>query len=113
MQGSTVVGRGAVSCGPGASLEQRVSALESNMVALAKEQGEFSTALSQETAKREEQLASERKVRNEADKELQNKLQELGAGNLHLEWMGILFLLFGVILATTSDELARFFSNCP
>jgi hypothetical protein len=93
-------------------MEQRVHRLEVNVDALEREQGQLSQALAQETAKRAEELALEQRARNDADTRLQTKLEELGAGNLHLEWLGILFLFFGVILATTSNELARLFSQC-
>ena len=81
--------------GPGASLEQRVSGLELNVDALAREQGQLSTALTQETAKREEELASERNAMNNADTRLQNKLQELGPEIFTLNGLAYSFLFWG------------------
>ena len=90
----------------GSSLDERVSVLESNIASLRNEEADISKAIQEETRKRGEAQASECQAREAADNTLMKKLQELGAGSLQLEWLGIVWLLLGVILATTSSEIA-------
>jgi hypothetical protein len=92
-----------------APLQERVAALEVNLTTLKDEQGDISKRLQEEERKRDEAVTSERRAREEFDQQLNRRLQELGAGNLHLEWLGVIWLLIGVILTTTSSELAKLY----
>lgn len=106
LTGKLSVWRGVPSDAP---LPERVTALEANLTTLKDEQGDISKRLQEEEKKRDEAVTSERRAREESDQHLNKKLQELGAGNLHLELLGVIWLVIGLILTTTSSEIASAF----
>ena len=90
---------------PDAPIDARLSALESNIETLKTEQAEMSKELQDETRKRVDALDSERRSRESADVELRTRVDTLGAGGLHLETAGLLWLIVGVVLGTVPAEI--------
>lgn len=88
------------------SVEPRFAALEANLDTLRAQQAKTTRQLQEETAKRVEGLDSERQLRESADRELAVNLDTLGAGRLHVETAGVVWLILGVVLATVPSEIA-------
>lgn len=91
---------------PDASVEARLAALEANVETLRSEQAGTSKELQEETRKRTEAVDSERQARESADRDIRTQLETLGAGSLHLETAGLIWLVLGVGLATAPTEVA-------
>lgn len=91
---------------PDATLEVRVAAIEANLETLRSELAETAKQLQEETRNRTEALDSERHARESSVCALQTQLDTFGAGGLHLEAAGLFWLVLGVVLATTSTEVA-------
>jgi hypothetical protein len=88
---------------PGASLEERVAALERDFERLQEQVTKAEQQLRDELQKLHTQ---ERQEREEADKQLKKLLEELSVGGLHLEIRGLIWLFFGIAFATVPGELA-------
>ncbi len=93
-------------CPPDSSLETRLTALQANIETLKTELAETARELREETTKQIEALSSERQTLELAITKLRTQLDTLGAGNLHLEWAGVLWLTVGVVLATVPSGIA-------
>ncbi len=93
--------------GPRESVEDRLAALEENLETLKGEQAKTSKELQQERTKRSEDLNLERQWRESALGEIQTRLETLGAGGLHLERTGLVWLAFGVALGTVPSEIVK------
>jgi hypothetical protein len=91
---------------PEAPIEKRLEVVEANLLTLKTEQSDSSQHLQKEVNARKDEIASERQMRERAHAILKNQLQRLGIGGMHLEWIGVLCLLLGVVLATASSEIA-------
>jgi hypothetical protein len=91
---------------PDAPIESRIEVLEANLLTLKSEQSDSTQHLQKEVNARRDEIASERKARESAHAALNNQLKELAVGGMHLEWIGVVCLLLGVVLATTSTEIA-------
>lgn len=101
----------------GASLEDRITALEQNLETVQKTQSEIEKRLDHEKTERQQALTTERRERETADGNLRKILEDLGSGGLYLEAMGIAWVMAGVIFATISNDIASFFFDigpaCP
>ena len=108
--GISVSGSGKVSVWrgvpPEASIYDRLAALAANVESLRIEQAGTAKVLQEETRKRIEAIDSERLMRESAFIDIRTQLGTLGAGGLHLEWAGVLWLILGVVLATAPSEIA-------
>jgi len=91
----------------GDSVEDRLAALEEDLKTLRGEQAETSKELQQERTKRSEALSLERQSREAALREIETRLDTLGAGGLHLERTGLVWLFLGVLLGTIPSEIAK------
>jgi hypothetical protein len=91
---------------PEASTEDRLAALEANVKSLKTEQAETAKELQEETRKLIEAVESERRMRESAVIDIRRQLGILGVGGLQLEWAGVFWLIFGVVLATLPNEIA-------
>jgi hypothetical protein len=98
----------------GASLEDRITALEQNLQTVRKEQSE---RFDHERTERQQAVTTEKQEREAADGNLKRTLEDLGARGLYVEAMGIVWVIVGVFLATISNDIASLFFDirpaCP
>ncbi len=90
----------------GASLEDRITALEQNLQTVRKKQSEIEKRLDEERREQQQALTIETRAREATDQDLRNILEDLGSGGLYLEAMGIAWVIVGVFLATISSDIA-------
>jgi hypothetical protein len=64
------------------------------------------TNIVEESRLRKESLQSESRSRESTDQILRTKLEELTTGSLHLELIGFIWIVMGVVLATAAVEIA-------
>lgn len=88
------------------SIEDRIAALEANVTTLRKEQTEMGTEFQEARRKTYKLVDAERRERESAVTTLHVKLEGLGTGGLHIEMMGVFWLILGVVLATIPYEIA-------
>jgi len=93
----------------GQSNEERINALVANLETLKNEQSKILSRIQSETTKRSEAIDLERNQRESADREFQKRLEKLGAGGLHIEWAGVIWLIAGIVFATIPDEISSLF----
>lgn len=98
--------RGAVRPGPNAPLERRVEALERQYEELNQQLIKAREKLNSSRRRLEEAVKDERRARDEADAQIQEQLESFSVGGLHLEKMGLVWLLVGITLATLPGEIA-------
>ena len=104
---SGAVGRATVSAGSGASVEQRLSILEGNLNLL---RGELDTEILEihrRLKDTKENLQRESHERREGIQDINNNIEELAIGGLHLETIGLTWLFIGVIGASIPDEVVK------
>lgn len=89
-----------------ASVDARLAALEANLATLRTEQAETAKELQEATRKTNEAVDAERRARESGVTALRVQLEGLGAGGLHVEMMGVFWLVVGVVLATVPGEIA-------
>jgi hypothetical protein len=89
-----------------ASIEARLAALEANLATLRTEQAETVKEFQEATSKTNEAVDAERRAQESAVTALRVQLEGLGAGGLHVEMMGVFWLVLGVVLATVPGEIA-------
>ncbi len=109
---STASGRLSVwsDVGPAATLEQRISALEKNLIGVRDDLTRFQNKTENDIRKQDEAIKKEQQARENADQEIREKLKATETGGLHISAMGALWLLVGVTMGTIPAELARGFS---
>ena len=96
---------------PNASIEDRLAALEKNLRTLRAEHASTERQVEEEARKQADAVISERRARELSTNEIKKQIETLGAGGLHLEALGLVCLILGVILATTSTEIADVLKN--
>lgn len=90
----------------GTSLEKRVTLLEENLDRL---QAELDTKVHEmhgELGTMRQDIQRESEARKAADEDTTRKIREVAVGGLHLEEVGLVWLLFGVLGASLPDEIA-------
>ncbi len=92
--------------GPGASVEQRLSILEENVSHLRDEVDTKVQGLRQEVATVKESIQRESQERQAGDQELRRTIEEVAIGGLHLETVGLVWLILGVVGTSIPDEIA-------
>lgn len=102
------VGLGKVHKGlpPGASMEERIARLEGRADELQEQADELERQLEEKHKEMLGALKEERQAREADTAAVRKKVAQVDTGGLHIEWMGVWWLLFGVTLATLSPELA-------
>jgi hypothetical protein len=100
---------GSLTCAPGASLEDRVIALERNLEMLASRLSRSSQQDRAEIARLTADLETERGLRQSADTRISASLGELAVGGIHVEWLGVALLAIGTVLTTLPADIARLF----
>ena len=93
-----------------ASLEERVAFLEEQYEALREKQRETKRQLEERAEDLEEQIEDEETVREKADERLRDTIEEVSIGGLHLEMVGLVWLVVGIMCASLPQELAAVLS---
>jgi hypothetical protein len=97
------------SAGPEASLEERISVLEKNLDRLRDEfEGEVKP-LRQDVGGLRRDIKSEIQARRAEHQEMEKKIEQVAVGGLHLEYIGVVWLFFGILASSIPDELAAFY----
>jgi hypothetical protein len=90
-----------------AAVEDRLSALEGNTESLRQDLEWHSQQNRQASEKLRSELEAERGARRDGIAVVEGRLNELGAGGLHIEAAGLFWLVLGIVLATIPLELAQ------
>lgn len=85
---------------PGASLEARLEAIESNFKILRDKQSQFNQLVATERQERAKALEQEQQARSEADLAIDERLDKLGGGGLHIDAAGVFLLILGLVLSS-------------
>jgi hypothetical protein len=94
----------------GDTIDERFLALARNLDTVRQELSDASTRLSNQVGSVQEALRGEQSSRTVAIDRLSRKLTDLGSGTLHIELIGIVWLVSGIVLATIPAELALLFT---
>ena len=92
--------------GPHATLEKRVNFLESEIKDL---QGDLNMVNSTLNSQKEESRKSLEELRSDTTKDMKQIKELLNnavVGEIHLDWIGIFYLLAGIVLASGAPEIA-------
>lgn len=93
---------------PGATLDERVAAIEKNLRNVRDEFSAHQKEADDRARAHDDEMKRERAERKAADKEIQDKIKETETGGLHLNWSGVWWLLSGTICSTFPEGLAQF-----
>jgi hypothetical protein len=96
--------------GPGASLEDRLRVLEGHLEQLEGEMGTEFQDMKEQVTKLQNSLGRETKERSAADDGTARQIEEVAIGGLHLEVVGLVWLILGVLGASIPDEIVRVLS---
>lgn len=110
LNGVGLSGTATVGVAPTASLEERVAALEKNFNQAHLLIHEAQRKIDREAELRKSGVESEKRAREVGDEKNRQLVEEAAAGGLYLEAIGVLWLFFGIIMATASNELACLFA---
>jgi len=92
--------------GPNANLEDRVRVLEGNVEGLENSRDELQGQLDQANQRLDRELAEERQDRGLQIKALGAQLETSQTGDLGVSLIGAIWLMMGLVLSTSSDEIA-------
>ena len=96
---------GTVEPKPDASIEERLNALEEKYKQLNQKLIAARNEIEVEAQRLDENLEEERRTRDEADAAIREQLESFSVGGLHLESVGLIWLLVGITLGTLSGEV--------
>ena len=108
----TVSARLSLRPGPSSSMERRIEILEQGIEELKTDMRELKKSVRRD---KEEHRSSLEEVRHElrtSSERLDKLLDEAVAGGIHLEWVGVVYFIAGVVLATAAPEIS-FWSGHP
>ena len=88
------------------SIESRVEALEGEVKCLRKDIRDVEEGLKRHKEDNRNSLETMRKENSREQESLEGLVDEAIVGRIRLEWVGILHLLVGIVLATTAPEIA-------
>ena len=88
------------------SLESRIDALEGEVEDLRRDIRDVEKALNRHKEDNRNLLETMREENRRRHESLERLVDEAVVGGIHLEWVGILYLLVGIVLATTAPEIA-------
>ena len=110
---SSAVGKasGWIGVPPGAAVDARLNALESNLAALRREHEEATKEVAENLRNTKEAVDLERQERKSADTALRQQLEGLGAEGLYVETMGVALLALGIVLDTIPAEITGWFGR--
>ena len=96
---------------PVAALDERVSILEENLKLLRNELDTKVQGVRRELGTLKESIERESQERRVADEKTARKIEEVAIGGLHLEVVGLVWLLLGVTAASIPDVIAAWLSQ--
>lgn len=96
-----------VIAGPGASLDRRVALLEENLNRLRDEVDAKENKIRKELSTVRGAVEQEQRAREREGHQISSKMEELAVGGLHLEVIGLTWLVIGVLGTSIPDEIAR------
>jgi hypothetical protein len=97
--------------GPNATIEERLSALESIFASIEHQTTEHEQQISQLNKAVNEGLSSERQKRERNILELEIKLETIETAGEYLSLIGLVWLFIGLVMSTASVELSHLFMN--
>ena len=92
---------------PDSTVNVRVDALEKNLLNLRNEIDDTSKRLQEEERTRTEAIKAERLAREADRAHLATRLDQFAVGGLHIEWMGIGWLVVGLVLSNIPAEITK------
>ena len=93
----------------GASVEDRLAAMEGNVEGLKQDLQWNAQQNRQVSDQLRTQMDTERATRQSSVTAVEQRLERFGAGGLHIEAAGLLWLVVGIVLATVPLEIAKLF----
>jgi hypothetical protein len=90
----------------GGTFEQRLDGLEREIDALRKDAQERENEFQGKLSKLHDELSKEKQERIEAHSEIRRKLDNVAVGGLHLDVIGLWWLLFATIATSVPDGVA-------
>jgi hypothetical protein len=88
------------------SVEARIGALESNVKSLKEMQGNTAKQIEEQKTMQDQALTAEREARKTAVQEVRATMETFGIGGLHMEAIGVFWLMLGATFATMSPEIS-------
>ena len=104
----TTAARLRVKSGAETSLEQRMEILESEVEELIENLRKVSSALSDHKAECGRSFDEVRQEMTAANSRLEELIDEAVVGRIELEWIGVLYFIVGISLATASSEVSTY-----
>lgn len=98
--------------GADAPTKERIQALQDGQDKLREDLANLRSDLNDKFQTTKEELSEESKMRKEADNRVKELIREASIGGIHLETIGILWLMFGVLFASVPQTFA-FLSTLP
>jgi len=92
---------------PDASIEERLDVLEEKYKHLSQQLIDARNEIKSEAQRLDKAVEQERRARSQADTEIRAQLESFSVGGLHLESMGLAWLLLGITCATLPAEMAE------
>lgn len=92
---------------PDAPIEKRLEVIEANLSDLNARFDQAQQRLDHETRKIHSQLDEEQLLREKDDQETRKKLEAAQTGGLRISAMGLVWLSLGIIMSSTSVEIAK------
>lgn len=92
----------------GPTLDDRIDALEKNIVLINERISSTQKELDAEVAKAAEALKTEETSRQTADQELAHKLESTATGGVHISAIGASWIFIGQILGSTAPEIEKY-----
>lgn len=108
---ATISARGELwdAVGEEATLEERVSALERNLISVNQKTNDLQNHIDSEVRTRQKEITEEKTSREKADHDIQHKLELTETGGVRLSLVGLIWLCYGLILSAIPNEIIRFF----
>jgi len=99
--------RAIVGAGPDSSLDRRVAILEENLNRLRDEVDGIESEIKKEAGAVKDALIRERQARDNELRKMTARMEDLAVGGLHLELVGLTWLVFGGLGTSVPDQLAK------
>lgn len=100
-------GWGTIGAEPGATLEQRVEALEKNLPLIHKRISGVESSLGAKVQNVADKLSQEERARRAEDEVIAKRLESTATGGVHISAIGVVWLFFGVTLSTAGIEIQQ------